>query len=310
MAPAPPPPIAPVPAGVQRPRWSVVIPVHNCADLLAPCLESVLAADPGSEAQILVLDDQSSDGPDEVVDRIADERVRYQRNEVRRGAIGNFNACLQAARGELVHLLHGDDLVNVDFYRLAERAFDTHADVGMFTGRVQYVDDAGLPHEVTRIEVAGSGVWVDALDVLTVSNRVRPPGVAVRRSCYEALGGFDPDLPHAADWEMWVRLAAHTDIWFEDEVVARYRRHGDSDTAVRELDGSNLSERLDCIAALVEHLPSERRVSQARRAYAYSAAFAVRSALRMGRAREFRGARHQMSGAITALGRMVRSPRP
>ena len=32
--------------------------------------------------------------------------------------------------------------------------------------------------------------------------------VLVRRNAYERVGGFDPTLVHAADWEMWTRLAA------------------------------------------------------------------------------------------------------
>ena len=37
----------------------------------------------------------------------------------------------------------------------------------------------------------------------------RPAGIVVRRRAYERLGGFRTDLPHAADWEMWTRLAAN-----------------------------------------------------------------------------------------------------
>jgi hypothetical protein len=56
-----------------------------------------------------------------------------------------------------------------------------------------------------------------------VSNRVRAPGIVVRRAAYERVGGYRTDLPHAADWDMWTRLAAQGPIVFVDEVLAVYR---------------------------------------------------------------------------------------
>ena len=83
----------------------------------------------------------------------------------------------------------------------------------------------------------GTGVWTDALDAFAVSNRVRAPGIVVRRAAYERVGGYRTDLPHAADWEMWTRLAAHGPIVFVDQVLACYRRHDTSDTSARVRPG-------------------------------------------------------------------------
>lgn len=302
-APDPPPPIPAYRESAERPRWSVVIPTYECAELLEPCLHSVLEAEPGSDAEIVVVDDRSQDRPEAVVDRIGDERLRFVRNPENLGAIGNFNSCLREAAGHLVHLLHGDDMVESGFYRAADRAFDDNPAVGMFTGRVTYVDDAGQPAETTRSERSPSGVWDAALDVLTVSNRIRPPSVAVRREMYERLGGFRPDFPHAADWEMWVRLAADTAVWYEDEVVARYRRHGSSDTAGRVLSGANLDERMACIEYLMRYVAPGDRRGRARRAHAYTSLFAGRTAVSLVRAGQYRGAGNQLAGAVRALAR-------
>ena len=54
------PTIAPVATG-DRPTWSVVIPVHNCADYLARALPEVLAQLAGrTDAEIIVVDDLTS----------------------------------------------------------------------------------------------------------------------------------------------------------------------------------------------------------------------------------------------------------
>jgi GT2 family glycosyltransferase len=73
------PQITPVPEGVHRPFWSVMIPTYNCANYLAQTLESVLAQDPGPERmQIEVIDDCSTkDDPEAVVREIGKGRVSF-----------------------------------------------------------------------------------------------------------------------------------------------------------------------------------------------------------------------------------------
>jgi GT2 family glycosyltransferase len=294
------PGIARIPAvtGAGRPRWSVVIPVHNCADYLAQTLPEVLAQlGDRDDAEILVVDDASRDDPARVVERFGRDRIRYRPNPGHLGAIGTFNRCLELATGELVHLLHGDDLVLPGFYPAMEQALADPTTVAAVC-RVQDVDaDNALLH-TTRSYRKGTGVWVNALDALSVSNRVRTPGIVVRRGAYERVGGFRTDLPHAADWEMWTRLAAHGPIVFVDQVLACYRRHAASDTSARAQTGANIRERVTAIGVIAGHVTPSRRVRTTRRALAYAVAFAVRTALFSARAGRWSAAGRQGREAL------------
>jgi glycosyltransferase involved in cell wall biosynthesis len=272
------PRVAAVTAADRR-RWSVVIPVHNCAGYLARALPEVLAqlADQ-DDAEIIVVDDASSDDPAGVVERLGAGRVQYRPNPTHLGAIGTFNRCLDLATGELVHLLHGDDEVLPGFYLAMGRAL-ADPQVVAAVCRVQDVDANSSLLYTTRSYRKGTGVWTDALDSLAVSNRVRAPGIVVRRAAYELVGGYRSDLPHAADWEMWTRLAAHGPIVFVDEVLARYRRHATSDTSARAQTGANVRERVTAIGVIGAHVAPHRRARIARRALAYAVVFATRTAL-------------------------------
>src|SRR5471032_702764 len=92
-----PPRIDPVPEGVHRPQWSVMIPTFNCAKYLWQTLESVLAQDPGTDQmQIEVVDDCSTkDDPEALVREIGQGRVAFHRKPQNEGAIRNFNTCIQ-----------------------------------------------------------------------------------------------------------------------------------------------------------------------------------------------------------------------
>jgi glycosyltransferase involved in cell wall biosynthesis len=275
-----------------------VIPVHNCADYLAQALPEVIAqlADPG-DAEIIVVDDASSDDPAGVVARLGLGRVQYRPNPSHLGAVGTFNRCLELATGEVVHLLHGDDLVLPGFYSALDQALAEPSIVAAVC-RVRDIDSEGTPTHITRSYRKGTGVWAGALDALAVSNRVRAPGIVVRRAAYQRLGGYRTDLPHAADWEMWTRLAAYGPIVFVDRVLACYRRHGGSDTSARVRTGANVRERVAAIGVVSGYVAPDRRAAIVRRALAYSVVFAARTGFTLLRAGDWSAAGRQGREAV------------
>ena len=117
--PTQPPIIQQVPPGVDRPLWSVMIPVYNCAAYLPETLRSVLQQAPGpDEMQIEVIDDHSTDADvEKLVKEIGRGRIAYYRQPQNVGSLKNFETCLNNARGHLVHLLHGDDRVRMGYYQ-------------------------------------------------------------------------------------------------------------------------------------------------------------------------------------------------
>ena len=278
------------------PEWSIVVPSYNCAPYLPAALSSVLAQRPARIAQFEVVDDRSTDDTAFVLKDFADDGVRVHVNAENQGPIGNFNTCLRRATGELVHLLHADDEVLPGFYARMEAAFG-HDGVVAAVCRAEYIDKHGTPLETTRVEQE-SGVWRRARAVLTVSNRVRPAAIVVRRGAYEALGGFRTDLPHAADWEMWTRLAYHGDIWFENAVLARHRVHSASDTARRVGTAANIAERAETIRLIAASNPSRDSWRLERQAMGYTALFAGRTAFGLARNRNWASARAQVLAAL------------
>ncbi len=199
-----------------------------------------------------------------------------------------------------MHLLHGDDAVLPGFYTAMEQALRSPTAVAAVC-RVRDVDAHNTPTYVTRSYRKGTGVWTNALDAFAVSNRVRAPGIVVRRAAYERVGGYRTDLPHAADWDMWTRLAAHGPIVFVDQVLAVYRRHDASDTLGAGPEGANVRERVTAIGVVSGYVAPNRRARTTRRALAYSVVFAARTALSMVRAGEWSAARRQVCEAIRCV---------
>jgi glycosyltransferase involved in cell wall biosynthesis len=260
-----------------------MIPTFNCAHYLEDSLGSVLAQDPGPSAmQIAVVDDGSSDDPEAVVVRLAAGRVEFHRQPANLGVVHNLTDCIRRSRGEIVHLLHGDDAVRPGFYETMGQAFDLRPDIGAAFCRQIFIGPDGQWRAISPLERVGSGVLEDAAAHLAVEQRIMTPSICVRREVYEQLGGFHHELLCAEDWEMWVRIAAHHAVWFEVEPLALYRMHDDSNTGRNVRTGADIRFTKRAIEIISGHLPKDRAAQVAARAratYAQSALTIAQDAL-------------------------------
>lgn len=253
-----------------------MIPTYNCAGFLAETLRSVLAQDPGpGQMQIEVVDDASDrDDPASVVANIGRGRVAFHRQPRNVGHISNFDTCLQRSRGELVHLLHGDDCVRPGFYAALQRGFDAVPGLGAAFCRPSYVDSSGKLLSMAPAEAEASGVLVDAIPRLALEQRIMTPSIAVRRTVYEQLGGFDQRLVCSEDWEMWVRIAARFPVWYEPESLALYRMHDNSNTGRHVRSAEDMAFTRVAIDIFQDYLPADQKaqiIAQARATYARTA---------------------------------------
>ncbi|MGN6238973.1 MAG: glycosyltransferase family 2 protein [Cellulosimicrobium cellulans] len=94
------------------PRVSVVVPAYNNGDYIAATMRSVLDQT-FDDFELVVADHSSTDDTWEQLQAFADDpRVRLVRTEAGGGARRNWNRVSELARGELIKLVCGDDLVH------------------------------------------------------------------------------------------------------------------------------------------------------------------------------------------------------
>ncbi len=107
-------------------RFSIIIPTHNRKKLLEKCLRSLLAQEYDSdEYEIIVIDDGSSDGSQELIRNLRKTapNIRYFRN--RHSGPGHArNTGLKKANGEYVAFTDDDCVVEKDWLRKIEREFE------------------------------------------------------------------------------------------------------------------------------------------------------------------------------------------
>jgi glycosyltransferase involved in cell wall biosynthesis len=90
------------------PQVSVILPVHNRADVVPRAIESVLAQE-FTDFELIVVDDGSSDESVRVAEAFGDDRVRLIRLEKNRGGNAARNHGVHAAKAPLIAFLDSDD---------------------------------------------------------------------------------------------------------------------------------------------------------------------------------------------------------
>lgn len=283
-----------------------MIPVYNCSQYLRETLESVLAQDVGEQQmQIEVVDDASTDADvAQLVATIGKGRIRYFRQEQNVGSLRNFETCLNRSRGQLIHLLHGDDKVLPGYYRKMQELFERFPQIGAAYCRFQYIEGNGSFLYNHNAEAEQDGIPENWLVRLGERQRIQYCAISVKREVYEKLGGFY-GVTYGEDWEMWMRIASHYPMAYTPEVLAAYRMHLQSISGQSYTNAKNLQDLQWVINISQQYLPDSERQQVRKKALKFYAHYALRVANRLWHTSYNRdGVRAQIKEAL----RMHRDP--
>jgi glycosyltransferase involved in cell wall biosynthesis len=211
---------------------SVVIPCYKYGHFLEDVISSVLDDQESIDVRVLIIDDASPDESAETARKIAtrDPRVEVVVHSANAGNIATYNeGLLEWADGDYCALVSADDRLTPGALRRARDLLDAHPSAGFVYGRAAWVTD-GAPLPPARMRVRGWSVWPGEWWLERLyrqgENPITSPEVVIRTSLLKRVGGYDARLPHAADMELWMRLAANAEVGFIRGVdQAYYRLH-------------------------------------------------------------------------------------
>ncbi|HWC25818.1 MAG TPA: glycosyltransferase family A protein [Solirubrobacteraceae bacterium] len=202
---------------MRRPTVGVVVPCYRYADVLEGCVTSVLSQD-GVDVRVLVIDDCSPDHTPEVTARLMelDDRVEGRRHAENKGLIATANEGLRwAAEFDYTVLISADDLLVPGALARATSVMRRSPRVGMVYGHAPYAY-VGRPLPEPRGRWRGTQTWSGEDWIRSVCRRahncISSPEVVVRTSTQQAAGDYDPACYHTSDLNMWLRIAAISDI--------------------------------------------------------------------------------------------------
>ena len=190
------------------PRFTVLLPTHDRAEVLGIAIRSVLAqTEPDFE--LLVVADGCTDGSVALVQGFADPRIRLF--DLPKGAgfgYANRNHALREARGALVAFAAHDDIMLPDHLaRMGALLGETGAGWGYSRPLWVSTDGVMVPFG-TNLTLAD-----ERRDFREVGNTIPAGCVVHRRDLLERAGYWPEDVPSASDWHLWntmLRLDPHS----------------------------------------------------------------------------------------------------
>ncbi len=211
------------------PRVSVVVPAFNNESFIAETLRSVLSQDFG-DFELIVSDHSSTDSSREIIENFAgDRRVTVLSTAPGGGAWANWRRVTDAASGEYLKLLPGDDVLYPGALESHVDALAAHPSVALVSsprdiltarGDVR-IRNRGLQGVKRGVQ---SGVDVVRHAVRRGTNVFGEPGcVTMRRSSLESVGGWDGQFPYLIDQTTFSRVLFTADFLAVDRVLAGFR---------------------------------------------------------------------------------------
>jgi Glycosyl transferase family 2 len=203
---------------VEMPSISVIIPTCNRVELLQRAIESVWQA--GSDLEVIVVDDCSTDDTEKVCAARAD--IRYLRLSRNHGLAYARNAGIAESSSEFVTFLDDDDLRLPGSLESQLKVLTADRNAAFCYGQALIADARRqLPTGEIYPTTCPKG---DIFWSLLEDNFIPMPSVLARKSSLIEKGCYNTDLHLIEDWDMWLRLSEDSSIAAVDEPVAIHRK--------------------------------------------------------------------------------------
>lgn len=243
---------------------SIVIVSFNTREVLRECLESVERESADLRVEVLVVDNNSSDGSPEMIEREF-PGVRLFRSDVNLGFASANNVALEVVRGCYPVLLNSDAFLRPGALALAVRHMDENPDVGLAGARLVGRDDSwqpsarmfpslttdlfvmtGLAGKFPKSRLFGKfdRTWADPLEACECD---WVPGAfsIIRAEALKKAGLFDPEFflySEEVDLCRRIREAGYRIMYWPDVVVTHIG--GESSRQVKSLEMSKAGAQL------------------------------------------------------------------
>jgi len=180
---------------------AIVTPSYNTGRYVGATVRSVLEQG-YAPLDYLVMDGGSTDETVEVLKSFG-ARVRWV-SERDKGQSDAINRGFGQTRGEVLGWLNSDDTYAPGALRAAAEFLAAHPDVAMVYGDADFIDASG--QRIGRCQHVEPVFNPHRL--LHYSDFIVQPAAFFRRSAFEAVGGLDPSLNWAMDYDLWLKFAA------------------------------------------------------------------------------------------------------
>lgn len=202
------------------PEVSVLMTVYNREKFLSAAIESVLKSR-FEDFEFILVDDCSTDSSWAIAQHYVnlDPRIRIYKNANNLGDYGNRAKAASLASGEYIKYLDSDDLAYSHTLDVMIESVRQFPDAALALSHSQ--PEAELPYPMHLTSQQAWHRHFLGRGCLSCG----PTGAIIRRSAFEAIGGFRKEWGVLSDIDLWLRLSAQWPVLLLPPGLAWWRRH-------------------------------------------------------------------------------------
>lgn len=230
----------------------IMLPYYGDVEHMKLAVKSVLAQHRDDWRLHIFDDGYPSPEPERWCGRIDDARVTYQKNDTNLGANGNYRKALGIAKAEIVVIMGADDIMLPNYLDTVLAAFEAFPEADIVQPGVQTIDENGvvnspLPDAIKRWYAPKTSTLklLEGQELATSllrANWTYFPSLAWKTKTIQRLG-FTENLDVVQDLALLLDTAADGgSLVLAPKLSFLYRRHSNSDSSVRALDGRRFDE--------------------------------------------------------------------
>lgn len=224
---------------------SVCIPTYNGEQFIAEAISSVLSQT-YSAIELIISDDNSLDQTVAIAQSFQKQTTIpisiLTHNPL--GLAQNSNFCIEHSQGKYIKFLYQDDILLPNCIEKMVTLAETDPDIGLvFSPRKMfflnqdnidldliavYQDFANLHQSWSNLNLIQWGrellsdpnLWEHPINKIG-----EPSTVLLRKSIFEIITGFDPELNQLVDLDLWWRILGQFKVGFVEETLSYFRLH-------------------------------------------------------------------------------------
>ncbi len=256
----------------------IFVPYWGDPGYMKEAVNSVLSQDSGDWLLTVVDDAYPGDEIETFMAGIDDPRVRYIRKDVNAGITENYRTCVSMATQEVMVILGCDDVLLPNYVDVILKAHERYPDAAIIQPGVEVIDENGqvvstLVDSVKQklIKPRGGGRQIIAGEAIATNlmhgDWLYWPSLAFRTDKIRRVD-FRDGFPIIQDLALIMDMVYNGDQLLIDPAVCfRYRRHSNSASSTKLIDGSRFAGERDYFAvsaAQAEELGWTRAARSAR----------------------------------------------
>lgn len=206
-----------------RPLVSIITPSYNQGKFIRETIESVLSQD-YDNIEYIVVDGKSTDNSLDIIKEY-EGRLTYI-SERDHGQSDAINKGFKMAHGEIIAWLNSDDVYEPGCVRRAVEEFEKNNKLGLLYGDGYIIDEHS-----NKLKVFEYTQEFDYWKLVNFWDYIMQPATFFRTEMLKKVEYLDVNLHYCMDWDLWIKLAAISEVKYIPELLACSREYGDTKTS-------------------------------------------------------------------------------